>query len=69
MEQSTLTVEGMTCRNCASTVEKSVEKLDGVNHVKVDLDNGNVDVEYNPSSVNLSEIKSAIEDSGYEVAS
>ncbi|MHB1049977.1 MAG: heavy-metal-associated domain-containing protein [Bacteroidota bacterium] len=33
----TLNVSGMTCQSCVSTVEKTLKKMEGVEKVKVDL--------------------------------
>lgn len=67
METITLEVKGMSCGHCVKAVEGSVGKLEGVSAVKVDLDNGKVNVEYDSSKVNLGEIKETIDDQGYDV--
>lgn len=67
MDTITLKVEGMSCNHCVNAVEGSVGKLEGVSKVKVDLDNGTVDVELNSSKVSKDAIKDAIEDQGYDV--
>ncbi|MCA1038641.1 copper chaperone CopZ [Bacillus infantis] len=67
METITLEVKGMSCGHCVKAVEGSVGKLEGVSAVKVDLDNGKVNVEYDSSIVNLGEIKETIDDQGYDV--
>lgn len=67
MEKITLKVEGMSCNHCVNAIEGSVGKLDGVSHTKVNLQEGNVEVEYDSSKVNLDEIKETIDDQGYDV--
>jgi len=67
MDTITLKVEGMSCNHCVNAVEGSVGKLEGVSKVKVDLDNGTVDVELDSSKVSKDAIKDAIEDQGYDV--
>ena len=42
-------------------------KLKGVLSVKVDLDEGKVDVEFNNDKVSLEKIKETIDDQGYDV--
>lgn len=69
MEQTTLKVQGMSCGSCVNSIERSVGNLNGINSVKVHLNNDTVDVEYDPSTVSLEEIKNKIEDQGYNVAS
>lgn len=67
MENVTLNVQGMSCGHCVKSVEGSVGKLNGVSNVKVHLENGTVDVEYNAGVVTLESIKETIDDQGYEV--
>ena len=67
MENVTLNVEGMSCGHCVKAVEGSVGKLTGVSNVKVHLEKGTVDVEYNNEEVSLDAIKETIDDQGYDV--
>ncbi|MEC1901915.1 copper chaperone CopZ [Bacillus subtilis] len=67
MDKITLNVKGMSCGHCVNSIERSVGELQGIKSVKVHLESGNVDVEFNPSEVSLSEIKKTIDDQGYEV--
>jgi copper chaperone len=68
MEKVTLNVQGMSCGHCVKAVEGSVSELAGVGAVKVHLENGTVDVEFNGSEVTLDQIKETIDDQGYDVA-
>ncbi len=67
MERATLNVAGMSCGHCVKAVEGSVGELNGVSSVKVHLDNGTVDVEFNATEVTLEKIKKTIDDQGYDV--
>ncbi|MFD2444388.1 copper chaperone CopZ [Bacillus sp. CGMCC 1.16607] len=67
MEKVTLNVAGMSCGHCVKSVEGSVGELRGVSSVKVHLENGTVDVEYNSAEVTLDAIKETIDDQGYDV--
>ena len=67
MEKVTLNVEGMSCGHCVKAVEGSVGELNGVSNVKVNLENGTVDVEFNADTVTLDKIKETIDDQGYDV--
>ncbi|PEY41215.1 copper resistance protein CopZ [Bacillus cereus] len=67
MEQLTLQVEGMSCGHCVNAIEESVAALNGVEQVKVHLDEGTVEVKIDSSVVTLKDIIVAIEDQGYEV--
>jgi copper chaperone len=67
MEKITLTVKGMSCGHCVNAVETNVGQLPGVSNVKVYLNDGKVEVEYNPSEVTLEKIVGTIDEQGYEV--
>ncbi|WP_312098652.1 copper chaperone CopZ [Niallia sp.] len=67
MENVILNVQGMSCGHCAKTIEGSVGELNGIVKVKVFLEKGSVEVEFNPEKVALEKIKEAIELQGYDV--
>ena len=67
MAKQLLTVEGMSCSSCVASVEENAAKIEGVQSVNVLLDQGQVDVEYDESKASLHQIKSVIQDQGYEV--
>lgn len=62
-----LDVEGMICEHCINSVKKSVGELKGVKRVEVDLNKGQVEVEYSPNDTDVEHIKNAIIEAGYEV--
>lgn len=68
MENKTLNVQGMSCGHCVNSIEGNVGELDGVESVKVHLEDGKVDVTFNAEKVNLTEITEVIEEQGYDVA-
>jgi Cu+-exporting ATPase len=67
MKKDTLAVKGMTCAACASAVEKSVSKVDGVASAHVNFATERLHVEYG-DDVTIEEIKSAVQQAGYDVA-
>ncbi|UCZ53586.1 copper chaperone CopZ [Bacillus shivajii] len=67
MSKETLKVEGMSCGHCVSSIEGSVGELNGVSSVKVNLDEGLVDVEFDTSKISLEKIKEEIDDQGFDV--
>jgi copper chaperone len=69
MKKETIQVEGMSCGHCVSAVEGGVGELQGVSNVKVNLDTGAVDVEYDPEVTSRKDIDEAIDDQGYDVVS
>ncbi|QCC52374.1 heavy metal translocating P-type ATPase [Halapricum salinum] len=64
-----LQLEGMSCANCAATIEDAVGDLNGVSSVSANYATDEGTVEYEPNVVSLGRIFAAIEDAGYEVAS
>jgi copper chaperone len=68
MAKETIKVGGMSCGHCVSAVEGSVKELNGISTVKVNLDEGLVDVEFDPALISLDKIKEAIDEQGYDVA-
>ncbi len=68
MTTKTFSVPDIHCGGCAASIEGAVGKLDGVDEVKVKLDDHTVDVNFDESSIQTDSIVSAIEDQGYVVA-
>lgn len=66
-QKITLPVSGMTCANCAATVERNARKVNGVTQAVVNFGNDTVTVSYNPAKTSLSAIVQRIEQAGYRV--
>uniref|UniRef100_A0A663M8L1 Copper-transporting ATPase 1 n=1 Tax=Athene cunicularia TaxID=194338 RepID=A0A663M8L1_ATHCN len=60
-----LKVEGMTCHSCTSTIEGKIGKLQGIQRIKVSLDNQEAVVVYHPHLIAAEEIKHQIEVAGF----
>ena len=69
--QFTLPVVGMTCANCVTAVERNAKKVPGVIDAAVNFASEKVTVFYDPASVNLKTLSSAvierIRKAGYDV--
>lgn len=65
--KETIPVRGMSCAACVRRVEQGLECLSGVKSATVNLAVERATVEYDPDAVSLADIKSKIEDLGYEV--
>ena len=63
----TLKVQGMSCGHCVNSVEMGVGELEGVSSVAVDLEKGEVAVDYDAAKTSLDEIQEAIQEQGYDV--
>ena len=62
-----LPIEGMTCASCVRRVEKSLVKVAGVREANVNLATEHATVSYDPSLVNLDELRAAVAKAGYAV--
>uniref|UniRef100_A0A669Q280 Copper-transporting ATPase 1 n=1 Tax=Phasianus colchicus TaxID=9054 RepID=A0A669Q280_PHACC len=60
-----LKVEGMTCHSCTSTIEGKIGKLQGIQRIKVSLDNQEAVVVYQPHLITAEEIRCQIEAAGF----
>ncbi len=60
-----LNIEGMDCPSCAMKIEKTLNKLDGVN-IKVDLGSETATVDITNPTLDLSYIKNQIDKLGYK---
>ena len=67
MASLNLSVLGMTCGNCARTVERKLYATPGVTKVTVALEQASATVEYDTSRVQPNAIADAIRQLGYEV--
>jgi Cu+-exporting ATPase len=62
-----LPVTGMTCANCARTIERTLSRMDGVVSANANFASERASVEYLPGLVSLAAIQQAIRDVGYDV--
>ncbi|WP_435062730.1 heavy metal translocating P-type ATPase [Halobaculum sp. EA56] len=65
-QRVTVDVGGMTCANCAATIEDAVADLDGVGEVAANYATDEATVEYDPERVTLAEVFEAVESAGYD---
>lgn len=66
MSEQTYTVQGMTCGHCAAAVTREVERIGGVDAVRVDVGAGTVIVE-TTGVVSDEAITAAVAEAGYTV--
>lgn len=66
-DKLSIQVGGMTCINCAKTIEKALNAKEGVYNATVNFAAERVIVEYNANQISLPSIKKTIQDVGYEV--
>lgn len=68
MSTTVLNVPEVHCGHCVSSIEGALKPMDGVNDATVSLEETNVTVDHD-DSVTTDQLKAAIEEQGYEVAS
>jgi Cu+-exporting ATPase len=66
MASKNLKIEGMTCASCAKAVERASKKLQGVTEANVNFATEKLNINFESSIVDISDIKKAIEKAGYK---
>jgi Cu+-exporting ATPase len=66
-KKAEIKVSGMSCASCALNVEKSLNKLEGVEDAHVNIGTEKATVEYDPEKLKLPELENAVEEAGYSV--
>jgi len=59
-------VEGMTCATCVAAIKGTVEKIDGVTAVEVDLAERRARISYHDGKISPDEIAASIRKLGYQ---
>ena len=62
-----LNVRGMTCGNCARSIERKLTSTPGVSKATVDLVNQNATVDYDDGAVKPETLAAAVRQLGFEV--
>jgi len=68
-QEVNINITGMTCAACVSKVEKALKGLKGVKRANVNLATEKATVEYSPDLVSIEDLRKAVSDAGYGVAS
>ncbi|GAB3671678.1 heavy-metal-associated domain-containing protein [Saccharopolyspora sp. ID03-671] len=68
MIETNYTVVGMTCEHCVRSVTEEVSKIASVSDVSVDLSSGAVTL-HSSEPVSDDDVRGAVEEAGYELAS
>lgn len=66
-EKISAPVEGMTCASCVARVEKSINKIEGIKNVSVNLATEKATFEIDYNSASLPQVEKAIEEAGYKI--
>jgi Cu+-exporting ATPase len=62
----TFALKGMTCAACVAANERAVGKLPGIARVSVNLATERMEVEFDPTAVDVAQIQAAVKKAGYE---
>jgi Cu+-exporting ATPase len=66
-KKTEIKISGMGCASCAIKIEKSLENMEGVEGVQVNLATEKASVEYDPQNVELNKLEKTVENAGYVV--
>lgn len=65
VQHKTFAIDGMSCASCAQAVEKAVNKLSGIANANVNLATEKLFVEYDPTTLNISDIIKSVTEAGF----
>ena len=60
-----ISVDGMVCNACQSTVKKTIKSIDGVSDVEVNLEKKFALFTYDPQKVKVEQVQKAVNDKGF----
>lgn len=63
----TLKVSDISCDHCKKFIEATIKALPGIVNVDTSLKEGLVDITFEPEKVEVSDIREAIVDAGYNI--
>uniref|UniRef100_A0A8C0V6G9 P-type Cu(+) transporter n=1 Tax=Cyanistes caeruleus TaxID=156563 RepID=A0A8C0V6G9_CYACU len=63
-----INIEGMTCSSCVQSIEGVLSQKAGVKSVHVSLPDGNGTIEYDPLQTSPEDLRSSIEDMGFDAS-
>jgi len=66
LQETTVSVGGMTCAACVRRVERSLQSLDGVEEAAVNLATGRATLRHHPEWAGLDAVGAAITEAGYD---
>jgi periplasmic mercuric ion binding protein len=63
--QTSLSIEGMTCASCETSIKIALSKLDGVSEVTVDYDTKSATVQHDPNLTSAQTLADSVTGLGY----
>lgn len=68
IKKACFSVEGMTCAACTITTKAAINKLDGIESIKVSFNEKKAEVQFNDTRTNSKEIIKKINSIGYKAS-
>ncbi|MFH1210423.1 MAG: heavy metal translocating P-type ATPase, partial [archaeon] len=65
IKKTTLRISGMHCASCSTTIERALNKTEGVRSANVNLTTERATVDYDPDKVNINKLIEAVKNKGY----
>ena len=69
MVDVTFAVDGMVCEGCVDSIQKALKLHDGVGSARASLEEANVHIAYDSSTVDLDTLTGTIQEAGFDVVS
>jgi len=66
-DKKTLNIEGMSCASCAQTIEKGLNKTEGVDEAQVNFASDKAYVKFDPDLIGQDDLNEVVRNSGYDV--
>lgn len=66
-KKAVLKLEGMSCASCAQTIEKALNKSNGVKSAQVNFAAEKAYIDYNPDEINEEKLLEVVRNTGYDV--
>lgn len=63
-----LKIEGMTCASCAQTIEKALNRTEGVKDANVNVATEKATIKYDPHVLTVHQLEKVVSETGYSVA-
>jgi Cu+-exporting ATPase len=67
MKKTELSIGGMHCSACSTSLQNALSKLDGLENVIVDISTNKASFELDESKISIDKIVEAVDDCGFDV--